>query len=170
MSRKTSSILIVLGLTILVAAGIARAQAGQSVYLPLAFRPPPTATRTPWARPLPTNTATATLSPGIVVHITKINYDPPGSDIEFEYVVVRNEGSFTVPMAGWTLRDNEDNVFRFPTFSLSPGKVVTIHTCYGYNTTTDLYWKQERRAIWNNDHDCAFLNNSSEELIDMLCY
>jgi hypothetical protein len=173
--------LILLGLIGLAAAGMAlnaaRAQAGAFVYLPAAFRPPPTATptqtptptKTPRTRPSPTPSQAPTRIPVDQVRIERIEYDPPGNDLAYEYVLLRNEGSLTINMKDWTLSDSDGNVYKFPTFSLLSGKAVVIYSCFGYNTSTDLYWRLDR-PVWNNDHDCAYLNDKYEGLVDMECY
>ena len=54
---------------------------------------------------------------GIVIEI--IEYDPPGLDAEGEYVDLRNEKFVTIDITGWTLRDESEAVFTFPSFSLA---------------------------------------------------
>jgi hypothetical protein len=80
------------------------------------------------------------------IKIAKIQYDPPGSDTGFnsslnqEYVVIKNTGTKTVTLSGWTLRDQQHHVYKFSTFKLGVGKSVTIHTGKGSDDTNDLYW------------------------------
>ena len=42
---------------------------------------------------------------------------------------------------------------------------MTVHTGSGVDNSTDLFWGSGR-AIWNNDHDTAYLYNSEGELVD----
>jgi hypothetical protein len=63
------------------------------------------------------------------IKITKIYFDSPGADtgtnksLNAEYVQIKNTGRVRVALSGWTLRDSDKHVYRFPTFRLGPGKV-----------------------------------------------
>jgi len=117
-----------------------------------------------WYTPTPTPTPT----PSSNVVISYVHYDAEGNDNENlndEYVVIRNEGNVDVDLIGWKLKDEANHVFTFPSFTLKPGATVTVHTGSGTNTQTDLYWGKDR-AVWNNDHDTAYLYDSSMNLID----
>jgi hypothetical protein len=103
------------------------------------------------------------------LQITFIEYDPPGSDVEGEYVRIENLGGGAADMTNWTLRDEANKVFTFPTFTLSPGATVQVWTKSGTNTTTDLYWGSGS-AIWNNTGDCAYLRDSGGTAVDTYCY
>jgi phosphatidylserine/phosphatidylglycerophosphate/cardiolipin synthase-like enzyme len=103
------------------------------------------------------------------LQITFIEYDPPGSDVEGEYVRIENLGGSAADMTNWTLRDEADHVFTFPTFTLSPGATVQVWTKSGANTATDLYWGSGS-AIWNNTGDCAYLRDSGGTAVDTYCY
>jgi hypothetical protein len=103
------------------------------------------------------------------VQITFIEYNPPGSDLEGEYVRIENSGSGAADMTNWTLRDDADHVFAFPTFTLDAGATVRVWTKAGTNTSTDLYWRSGS-AIWNNTGDCAYLRDSGGTPVDTYCY
>jgi hypothetical protein len=103
------------------------------------------------------------------VHITFVEYDPPGSDLEGEYVRIENLSGGAADMTHWTLRDDANHVFTFPTFTLSPGATVQVWTKSGTNTPTDLYWGSGT-AIWNNAGDCAYLRDSGGTAADTYCY
>ncbi|GAA3123065.1 hypothetical protein GCM10020001_049540 [Nonomuraea salmonea] len=84
------------------------------------------------------------------VQITKIYYDSPGSpdnggnsSLNGEYVQVRNMTKKAVNLRGWTMRDatrRQDHIYTFGTFTLKPGKTVTLRTGKGKNTSTTRYW------------------------------
>ena len=105
------------------------------------------------------------------VTITAAYYDPyvgPDPDTNagrnLEYIVIRNGGSHTVRLGGWTLRDlartgQAAHVFRFPKFRLGAGKTVRIHTGTGSKTRSNLYWGSST-YIWGDDADRATLKNS----------
>jgi Lamin Tail Domain len=109
------------------------------------------------------------------IKITKIYYDSPGSDtgsntsLNHEYVVIKNTGTAKVALTGWTLRDLANHVFKFPTFKLAPGSLVTVHTGKGANTLHSLYWRSGA-YIWNNDGDTAKLRRRNGTLADTCSY
>jgi len=103
------------------------------------------------------------------VQITYIEYDPPGDDVQGEYVQIENLGGAAQEMTGWTLRDEANRVFTFPAFTLPTGGTVRVWTGGGTNTATDLYWGSGT-AIWNNDGDTAYLRDTGGTLISNYTY
>src|SRR5436305_7218665 len=72
--------------------------------------------------------------------ITAVYFDPgpgpdPQSQLNQEYVVIRNTTKHRLRMKGWKLHDiprsGSVNTYRFPRFVLKPGKSVRIHTGKG---------------------------------------
>ncbi|WP_431915838.1 lamin tail domain-containing protein [Nonomuraea jabiensis] len=102
-----------------------------------------------------------------VVQIVKVYYDSPGSDrggnvsLNGEYAVLRNMSSRSIQLQNWILRDETGYKYRFPSFTLKPGKSVTIRSGQGTNTSTTLYWGR-KWYVWNNDGDTAGLYRSSD--------
>jgi hypothetical protein len=103
------------------------------------------------------------------LQITFIQYDPPRSDVEGEYVRIENVGGGAADMTDWTLRDEANKISTFPTFTPSPGASAQVWTKSGTNTVTDLYWGSGS-AIWNNTDDCAYLRDSGGTAVDTYCY
>jgi hypothetical protein len=109
------------------------------------------------------------------VRIVKIAFDPPGSDngsntsLNKELVVVANVGASPVVMTGWTLRDRDDHVFRFPTFMLRAGARVTVHNGQGSDNAGNLYWDSDG-YVWNNDGDVATLRRGNGSRADRCAY
>jgi cardiolipin synthase len=103
------------------------------------------------------------------VQITYIEYDPPGDDVEGEYVQIENFGAPAADMTDWTLRDDANHVYTFPTFTLNAGASVRVWTKAGTDTATDLYWGSGS-AVWTNTGDCAYLRDSGGTPIDTSCY
>ena len=105
------------------------------------------------------------------VQIVKAYYNSPGTDnrslssLNAEYIVVKNTDTVKRSLSGWTLRDVANHVYTFKSFSLMPGKSVTIHTGNGTNTGSHLYWGSGN-YIWNNTGDTATLKNSSGVFAD----
>jgi Lamin Tail Domain len=107
--------------------------------------------------------------------ITAIYFDSPGSDtgsstsLNAEWVRIKNYTSTRKTLTGWTLRDKQNHVYKFPTFSLAAGAPVRIHTGSGTNTVSNLYWRQ-RWYIWNNAGNTAYLRNAAGTLRDTCSY
>ncbi|RLI75822.1 nuclease, partial [Archaeoglobales archaeon] len=102
------------------------------------------------------------------VVIKTVHYDACGdkSDskcLNDEYVVLENRGG-SINMQGWSLSDEANHRYTFPYFILEQGNAVVIHTGYGTDSQTDLYWGSGK-PIWNNDHDTAYLFDSTGKLV-----
>ncbi|WP_446665154.1 lamin tail domain-containing protein [Flexivirga sp. B27] len=92
--------------------------------------------------------------------------DQPGSDTPYtqtklnrEYIQVKNVTRKTISLSGYLIHDRgSKHVYRFPkTFRLGAGKIVTVHSGKGRNTTGHLYWGMSRSMVWNNTLDTAYL-------------
>jgi hypothetical protein len=109
------------------------------------------------------------------VRILKIVFDPPGADngsnasLNKEIVVVVNDASSPVNMAGWTLRDRDQHTFRFPAFMLGAGVRITIHSGPGTNNAGNLHWYSDG-YVWNNDGDTASLWRGNGSVADRCTY
>lgn len=99
------------------------------------------------------------------VRIYKVVYDPSGPDthsnsqLNREYVVLKNGGSRTVRLTGWTVRDTKRHVYTFGAFSLKAGKYVYIHTGRGTDTSTHVY-QNRGWYVWNNTGDKIYLRTA----------
>ena len=98
-------------------------------------------------------------------------YDSPGSDtgsntsINGEYFTLKNVGTTSKTITGWTVNDAANHVYKFGTFTLGAGKSVTVHTGKGTNTTTTRYWGLAW-YVWNNGGDRATLKTSAGTVMD----
>ena len=94
----------------------------------------------------------------IAAEVQKVTivYDPPGNDVDGEYVLTRNNGDHPVHLDGWTLRDTSKHVYTFPSFTLRPGLSVSVWTKAGTDDTTNLY-QGRKQAVWNNRGDTGVL-------------
>lgn len=136
------------------------------VYMPLAAKPVPTPTSTPTVTPTP-------LPPDVRVEPSCSNFrggtaqDPTG-----EYVCFKSYDARPIDMTGWKVQDakrQEQYTYTFPPFTLNPGATVKLHSGYGQNTATDLYWGRGG-LIWNNDHDIVYLFDASWREIHRYSY
>lgn len=91
------------------------------------------------------------------VEVVHVEADPPGRDLEGEYVAIRNEGA-TVDLSDWSVRDEtSQNRYDFPSgFSLEVGAEVRIYSGCGTDGVAELYWCSDR-PVWDNAGDTAFL-------------
>lgn len=54
---------------------------------------------------------------------------------------IQNFGGSAEDMRGWTLRDEVNRVFMFPSFTLGPGDTARVWTRAGPNDASNLYWE-----------------------------
>jgi hypothetical protein len=119
---------------------------------------------------VPLTAVEATSAP--VIRFSRIQYDSPGADtgsnksLNAEWARVTNYGSKALVLTGWTIRDPEGHVYRFPKFRLKPDRSVRLHTGKGTNTARDLYWRQDW-YVWNNTGDKAILKNKAKVTVDV---
>lgn len=78
-----------------------------------------------------------------------------------EYVTLQIDPSVysgaSYDMTGMSLRNNEGDVYHFPTgFHIAAGTPVNLHVGSGGDTSTDLYWGMSR-GVFDNLGDCAEL-------------
>jgi hypothetical protein len=127
----------------------------------------PTVTGTlPTSTPTRTITPTPTLVPG--VFILDIEYAPQGNPLD-EYVTIRNQFGKFISLDGWTLRDEKQNIYTFPRYTLVDWASVKIWTKDGVIDTENLYWGRNE-PVWNDFSDCAYLRDKDGDLVDSFCY
>ena len=130
--------------------------------------PPPTPTVPPPSPTVPTPGPTPT--PALpVVEIVHVEYDPEGSDVEGEYVLLRNTTAITQDLTAWTIEDEDDHIYRLPSFFLGSALSVKVWTGTGQDTETDLYWGSGR-GLWDNDGDTATLKDYQGQVVDWFVY
>jgi hypothetical protein len=105
------------------------------------------------------------------VQITYVNYNAPGADtasntsVNGEVVRITNKGTTAKYLTGWTLRDIQGHVYKFPATKLNPGKSLLVYTGRGLNTVAKRYWGM-RYHVWNNGGDKAVLRTATGVLAD----
>lgn len=103
--------------------------------------------------------------------ISAVQFDAPGDDrtkenLNGEWVEISNSRYSDVDLAGWTLNDDGNHAYNFPSgFKIKSGNSVKIHTGSGADTESDLYWNSGR-PVWNNDGDTATLKDKGGKVID----
>ena len=96
-------------------------------------------------------------------------YDPEGSDVEGEYVLLRNTTAITQDLTAWTIEDEDDHMYRLPSFFLGPQLSVKVWTGSGQDAETDLYWGFGS-GLWDNDGDTATLKDYQGQVVDWFVY
>lgn len=109
---------------------------------------------------------TATPIPGI--YVTNVIYRPTPDPLD-EYVEIKSINVGPQPMQGWTLSDENGNVYTFPQFTLWKNDFVNVWTKAGQDWPWDLYWGLYE-PVWNDYGDCAYLRNPNGVLVDWFCY
>ena len=116
----------------------------------------------------PTPTPPAGTSGEVI--ITDIFYDgEEGRQEPDEYVEIYNDDDRVVGLDGWTLRDEQDHVFTFPSHAMQPGQTCRVYTNEEHPEYCGLSYRSGS-AIWNNSGDCAELRDSHGETVDSTCY
>lgn len=90
-----------------------------------------------------------------------------------ENVILKNNESTDINLAGWTLTDasTRAHVLTLPSFVLGAGKTCTVNSWNNSkNITADIYLGSKGRGIWNNDGDTCTLKNPQNETIDTFTY
>ncbi|MBA7654713.1 hypothetical protein ES703_62596 [subsurface metagenome] len=101
------------------------------------------------------------------VAIAEAHADAEGKDRDNlcnEYIVIENRRDTSVDLTGWTIYDEAHHRYLFPSFALEAKAAVTLRTCLGKNTRSELFWGS-RSPIWNNDGNTIFIRDSKGQLI-----
>ena len=112
--------------------------------------------------------APATVDAASCVRISGAKFDAPGNDnnasnLNGEYVRIKNYCSSRISVSGWRLHDyGKKHTYTFATgFSIKSGVTVTVYSGRGTDTSTKKYWGFSYGAVWNNDPpERAYLRNS----------
>jgi hypothetical protein len=80
-----------------------------------------------------------------------------------EVVILRYLGEGQVDLTNWQLKDENGNLFIFPTISLVKEGAVQIHTAAGTNTVVDLFWNMQA-PVWKSG-ETASLYDANGNLI-----
>jgi micrococcal nuclease len=107
------------------------------------------------------------------IRIREIHYDAPGPDHENpngEWIAIENEGSLAVDLLEFSLKDEANHIYTFPSMTLEPGAELILYSGQGQDSRDTLYWGLSGDAVWNNDGDSAYLRNPQGELVDRYTY
>jgi micrococcal nuclease len=102
----------------------------------------------------------------------EINYDARGNDninLNDEYVMVKNIGTGSIDVNGWTVKDSGTSIYMFKRYLLEPGSTIYLFTGSGSDGEGRFYWGSSR-PIWNNDSDTLYLRDREGLLIEIYNY
>jgi hypothetical protein len=109
------------------------------------------------------------------MQIDVIYYNPSGHDttsnaqLNREYIRLKNTDNIAHTWTGWTVRDPEGHVNKFPTTTIKANSTVTLCSGTGPDGISTRYWQQSW-YVWNNTGDTAYLRGPSGTLIDSCTY
>lgn len=66
-----------------------------------------------------------------------------------EIVTIINDGSGSLILTGWYLRDAQGQTYTFPQVTLHPGAPLKVHTTAGQDTAGDLFWGRSS-PVWTS--------------------
>lgn len=162
-------------------------QVGMELIIPIGgvpeatatFTPAPTPTDTPIPFEPPSAELTATAAAELGATATPLPTPlPSGGDpridiseilgagqIDQERVVLTSVGDQLADMQGWSLSDEEGNVYTFPNFRLWAGGSVTVHTRIGAdgNPPANLYWGK-LEPVWSPGEVIRLMDSEGTEI------
>ena len=120
-----------------------------------------------------TTTAPITTTAGTKVQITKIFYDGVVPTVESdEYVEITNQGSTSVDLKGWVLKDVSEGYpsFTFPSYVLQTGSIIRVYTNEVHAESGGFRFGSGK-AVWNNSSpDMAALYNLQGQEVSRKSY
>jgi hypothetical protein len=104
---------------------------------------------------------------------TEIEYDPPGTESEEEWIEIYNPTDIAINLTGWTVTDNTETQWSFPDGSvISPESYITIardsdafNFRFGCSPNIDVF----TRSL-NNNGDQLFLKDNEGNEIDFVAW
>jgi competence protein ComEC len=87
-----------------------------------------------------------------------------------EYVEIVNRETYSLQVAGWTLRDQDNRVYTFPETIMAPGQVCRVYTNEDHPEWCGFNWGSSLFAVWDNSGECGYLRDPSGAQIDEFCY
>ena len=97
----------------------------------------------------------------LLVPTIEVRFNPEGSDLQREHVVLRNDAATLIDLAGWTIEDAARRPHRYafpPLALLAPGAELRLWSGRGVDDAHNLFWGR-RQAVWTNTGDAAILRD-----------
>jgi hypothetical protein len=106
------------------------------------------------------------------VKIAKIHYAQTGTNLNSEYIVLKNKTSHAVRLKGWEVisaPSSDNQHYFFPRTKIRAGGSLTLYTGSGVNSPGRRYWGATS-ARWDNSGDKAILKNAAGTTVDVCQY
>ena len=103
------------------------------------------------------------------ITIDYIEYDPEGSEVDGEYLIITNHDNYNINMEGWYLQDEAARTAYEFNYTLEINTSVRIYTGSGEDNQTMLFWGWYQ-GIWNNGGDMAILQDENGLMVDYYRY
>ena len=78
-----------------------------------------------------------------------------------ERVVLRLSGEGELGLQGWSLQDEDGNLYVFPALTLFKDGAVTVYTKAGTNNVVELFWGFGK-AVWESGETVSLVNPQGE--------
>ncbi len=109
---------------------------------------------------------------GSPIKIVKIQYRQSGTNLNTEYIVIKNVTTHGVGITGWKMTSSpatDNQTYTFGTTKVPAGHALTLYTGHGTSGAGKRYWGS-LGPVWNNDGDIAVLTNSGGGVVDNCSY
>lgn len=83
-------------------------------------------------------------------------------DLATEKIWMCRTGAGDLSLAGWRLRDENDNTFQFPQLELYEGGCINVWTTSGVSNVVDLYWGLQS-PVWSQGERVTLLDGEGKE-------
>jgi len=106
------------------------------------------------------------------IRIVKIHYGQSGTNLDTEYIVVKNTTSKDRFISGWKMvsaPSTDNQYYVFPSTLVRHGQTVTLYTGKGTNVAGKRYWGSTTPR-WDNAGDKAILRNKAGSVVDVCQY
>jgi len=95
--------------------------------------------------------------PPLDIEIIKIENIFGVDDIDNEEIIIQRSGDGELWLDGWTLVDEDENVYSFPKLLLNKDGAVTLYTRDGIDSVVKLYWGLDQ-AVWQNGETATIID------------
>ncbi len=135
--------------------------------IPIGQAPP---APSPTSTPQPTQSEEVPEGTAGTLRIGKLFYDGVVKTVESdEFIAVKNVGGSALDVAGWILRDDDGNVFVFPSYTMQPNQVCRVYTDEVHEDWCALTFGHDQ-AIWGNSGDVVELLDPNGMIVDQDCW
>jgi competence protein ComEC len=87
-----------------------------------------------------------------------------------EYVEIINQEAYPLQVVGWTVRDQDNREYTFPSYVMAPGQVCRVYTNEDHPEWCGFNWGSSGSAVWDNSGECGYLVDTNSTQIDEYCY